>query len=136
MGLGLGNNCHLGLINRVVYRPPALQLKSHVALTDSVRAFEASRPRGYAQRNVLTLERIIAHPRVLCQDQQLEVSGADFLSGLSVWAHMIHVSCLNVFGLCFLMSVAQRPPVCGRFAGSACVCQTEQNRCCLTPVEA
>lgn len=59
---------------------------------------------GYTQHYVLTVKQSTAHPCAPSQDQNMEVSGADFFSGLSVWAlPLSHDSCLrlNVFGLFF-----------------------------------
>lgn len=63
-------------------------MKGHVSLMYSVGAFKAMRPGGYAQEYVFTVERVVTRPPVLCQDQNFEVSGADFflasLSGRSL----------------------------------------------------
>lgn len=65
---GFVNNSHFGLLNRI----------GLFSLMYSVRAFKAKRPRGSAQQCVLTVERVVTRPRVLCQDQNVKVSGADF----------------------------------------------------------
>lgn len=79
MSLSFVNNSHFSLINRIVFRAPALQMKGRVSLMYSVGAFKAMRPGGYAQEYMFTVERVVTRPPVLCQDQNLEVSGADFV---------------------------------------------------------
>lgn len=117
-------------MNQVVFQPPG-------SSAERSRGFRAERPRGYSQPLLLTVGRLVTRPRVLCQDQNLEVSGADV--SLSLYSlplsHMIHVQHLNVSGRCFLLAVVQNPPVCWRLVDSTCVCQMEQTDGCLVPVE-
>lgn len=122
---GFVNNFPFGLMNRIVFQPPALQLKGHVSLMYSVRAFKAKRPRGYAQQYVLTVARIVTHPAVLCQDQTLEVSGADFflasLSRLSLYL-IWFMSNIRMFWTLFFIS---------RRAETSCVWEVRRQRLCL-----
>lgn len=69
---------YVGPINRIVFRPRALQLKGHFPLMYILHRVQSRAISGYAQQYEPTVKQTAAHPRALSWDQNMEVSGADF----------------------------------------------------------